>query len=172
MAKWTLTNTWIHISGNCKWWSNLFIAVMWLSCSRGICWQISTVTQPRRFEWIHFNLFTTENNIKPLKPFLARDWPVPPGSGLFAVFPLIGFLGGGHLLRAVQERAQGHSAEHVSVGFLNELHQLADVTVQTLGRKEVTNKVRVRDVWIEEWVRGIHWKLTARTTRTWISVWS
>lgn len=67
-----------------------------------------------------------------LRPFLATDWPVPPGSRLFGVFLLFRFLGGGDFLCAVQERAQCHPAEHVSVGLLDELHQLADVAVQTL----------------------------------------
>lgn len=66
---------------------------------------------------------------------MAADWPVPLGSGLLGLLLLFGFLGGGDLLGAVQERAQRHPAEHIPVGLLNELHQLADVTVQTLERK-------------------------------------
>lgn len=62
--------------------------------------------------------------------------PVPPGSRLLALLLLLGLLGGGDLLGAVQERAQRHPAEHVSVGLLDELHQLTDVAVQTLGRRE------------------------------------
>lgn len=62
--------------------------------------------------------------------------PVPPGSRLLALLLLLGLLGGGDLLGAVQERAQRHPAEHVSVGLLDELHQLADVAVQTLGKRE------------------------------------
>lgn len=71
-----------------------------------------------------------------LRPFLATDWPIPPGSGLLALFLLLGFLGGGDFLCAVQERAQCHPAEHVPMSLLDELHQLANVAVQTLGRKK------------------------------------
>lgn len=76
----------------------------------------------------------------PPRPFPATDWPVPPGSGLFGLLLLLGFLGGGDLLGTVQERAQCHPAEHVSMGLLDELHQLADVTVQTLGGKSVKKR--------------------------------
>ncbi len=82
-----------------------------------------------------------------LRPFLATDWPVPPGSGLFGLFFLFRFFGGGDLLGAVQECAQRHPAEHISMRLLNELHQLADVAVQTLGKKRVAKQVRVRDEW-------------------------
>lgn len=75
-----------------------------------------------------------------LGPLPATDWPVPPGAGLFALLLLFRFLGGGDLLGAVQERAQRHPAEHVSMGLLNELHQLADVTVQTLGGRRVAKR--------------------------------
>ena len=58
---------------------------------------------------------------------------------------LLGLLGAGDLLRAVQERAQCHPAEHVAMGFLDELHQLADVTVQALeeARKRGSERVCV-----------------------------
>lgn len=65
---------------------------------------------------------------------------VPLGSRLFGLFFLIRFLGGGDFLGAVQERAQCHPAENISMGLLDELHQLADVAVQTLCRKRAANK--------------------------------
>lgn len=92
-----------------------------------------------------------------LRPFLATDWPVPPGSGLFGLFLLFRFLSGGDLLGAVQERAQCHPAEHIAMRLLNELHQLADVAVQTLRRKRAAKQVRVREsdyVWTRKCVRG------------------
>lgn len=61
--------------------------------------------------------------------------PVPPGSGLLGLLLLVRLLGRGDFVGAVQERAQSHPAEHVSVRLLDELHQLADVTVQTLGKE-------------------------------------
>lgn len=69
-----------------------------------------------------------------MRQSLASNWPVPLGSGLLGLLLLFRFLGGGDLLGTVQERAQSHSAKHVSVGLLNELHQLADVAVQALRR--------------------------------------
>lgn len=71
--------------------------------------------------------------------------PVPPGSRLLALLLLLGLLGGGDLLCAVQERAQRHPAEHVSMGLLDELHQLADVAVQTLGRREGGREAGVKN---------------------------
>lgn len=72
--------------------------------------------------------------------------PVPPRSGLFGLFLLFRFLGGGDFLCAVQERAQCHPAEHIAMRLLDELHQLADVAVQTLGEEEGGKQVRARDV--------------------------
>lgn len=69
------------------------------------------------------------------RPFQATDWPLPPRSGLFGFLLLVRFLGSGDLLGAVKERAQRHPAEDISMGLLDELHQLTDVTVQTLGMK-------------------------------------
>lgn len=89
------------------------------------------------------------------RPFLATDGPLPPGSRLFGLFLLLRFFSGGDLLCAVQERAQCHSAEHISMGLLNELHQLADVTVQTLGWRRVT-----------KWERGMCQIVCARQKDT------
>lgn len=66
--------------------------------------------------------------------------PVPPRPGLFGLLLLFGLFGGGDFLCAVQKRAQCHPAEHIPVGLLDELHQLADVAVQTLGGRRVANK--------------------------------
>ena len=98
----------------------------------------------------------TRDELSAWWPLLATGWPVPPGSRLFALLLLVRLLGGGDLLSAVQERAQCHPAEHVSMRLLYELHQLADVTVQTLGRKRVAKQVRQRErcvndkVWSQE----------------------
>lgn len=76
---------------------------------------------------------------------------LPPGSALLALLLLLGLLGGGDLLGAVQERAQRHPAEHVTVRLLDELHQLADVAVQTLwmrrrrGKRREVNRWRMSD---------------------------
>ena len=75
-----------------------------------------------------------------LRPVLTTYWSVPPGSRLLALLLLVRFLGGGDLLRAVQQGAQRHPAEHVAMGLLDELHQLADVAVQTLGRRRETER--------------------------------
>lgn len=61
--------------------------------------------------------------------------PLPPGSALLAFLFLLWFLGGRDLLGAVQEGAQRHPAEHIAMRLLDELHQLADVAVQTLWRR-------------------------------------
>lgn len=60
---------------------------------------------------------------------------VPPASGLFSFLLLVRFFGGGDFLSAVQERTQRHPAEHIAMSLLDELHQLADVAVQTLRGK-------------------------------------
>lgn len=73
-------------------------------------------------------------------PSLGSDWSVPPRPGWLGLLLLVGLLGGGDLLGAVQERAQCHPAKHIAVGLLNELHQLADVAVETLERKRVREK--------------------------------
>lgn len=57
---------------------------------------------------------------------------VPSASGLFNFLLLVRFFGGGDFLSAVQERTQRHPAEHIAMSLLDELHQLADVAVQTL----------------------------------------
>ena len=75
-----------------------------------------------------------------LRPFLTTYWSVPPGSRLLPLLLLVRLLGGGDLLRAVQQGAQRHPAEHVAMGLLDELHQLADVAVQTLGRRRETER--------------------------------
>ena len=62
---------------------------------------------------------------------------VPPWPGLFGLLLVFGLLGGGDFLGAVEERAQCHPAEHIPMGLLDELHQLADVAVQTLGGRRV-----------------------------------
>lgn len=68
---------------------------------------------------------------------------VPPASGLFS-FLLVRLFGGGDFLSAVQERTQRHPAEHIAMSLLDELHQLADVAVQTLrGKRQIRGKKRV-----------------------------
>lgn len=65
---------------------------------------------------------------------------VPSASGLLRLLLLVRFLGSGDFLRAVQERAQRHPAEHVAMSLLDELHELADVAVQTLCGKRASNQ--------------------------------
>lgn len=66
---------------------------------------------------------------------LSPPTRVPPASGLFSLLLLVRLFGGGDFLSAVQERAQRHPAEHVAMSLLDELHQLADVAVETLRGK-------------------------------------
>lgn len=66
----------------------------------------------------------------------SRPFLVPPRSRLFGLLFLLRFLSGGHLLGAVKERAECHTPENVPMSLLDELHQLADVAVQTLRKKE------------------------------------
>lgn len=65
---------------------------------------------------------------------------VPPASGLFRFLLLVRFFGGGDFLSAVQERTQRHPAEHIAMSLLDELHQLADVAVQTLRGKRAADQ--------------------------------
>lgn len=67
---------------------------------------------------------------------------LPPGSALLAFLLLLWFLGSSDLLGAVQECAQRHPAEHIAVRLFDELHQLADVAVQTLWRRRRGRKKR------------------------------
>lgn len=107
-------------------------------------------------DWIHRGLFTftgkgsgsalIRENTMTLRMTPASDWPLPSWSELFAVVLLVGFLGGSHLLGAVQERAQRHPAEHVSMGLFYKLDQLADVAVQSLRRQSKSEiDVRMRN---------------------------